>query len=120
MPTLLKLSSARATARLGPEADALMDRVSAELDTVQAHARGLRGEARRVLLERLAAIDRELLDVVAAALPAAVRQAIDAEADETLSAYREHMSPEAFTRARGAAFDQLVRERANLPTIATT
>jgi hypothetical protein len=60
---VLRLSNARATGRLGPEADAVLDRVSAELDEARAHARGLRGAARRALIERLAEIDRDLVDV---------------------------------------------------------
>ena len=114
----IKLSSARATGRLGEEADALIDRLSAELDLARSQARGLRGQARRLLLDRLASIDRELLDAVAAALPTIVRATIDADAEETLSSYRDRMTPAAFARARQATIDQLVRDHASLPTIA--
>lgn len=115
---MLKLSSARATGRLGDEVDMLIDRVSAELDEARAHARGLRGDARRQLLQRLASIDREMLDAVAAALPVDVRERIEADADDMLSAYRDQMTVAAFARARQAAIDQLIREHASLPTMA--
>jgi hypothetical protein len=115
---LIKLSSARATGRLGEQADALIDRLSAELDLARSQARGLRGEARRLLLDRLASIDRELLDAVAAALPATVRETMSADADATLSSYRDRMTATAFARARQVTIDQLLRDHANLPTIA--
>jgi hypothetical protein len=115
---LLKLSSARAIGRLGDDVDTLIDRVSAELDQARAHARGLRGDARRQLLQRLASIDREMLDAVAAALPVDVRERIEADTDDMLSAYRDQMAVAAFARARQAAIDQLIREHASLPTIA--
>ncbi len=117
---LLKLSSARATGRLGSGADDLIDRVSVELDACRAQARGLRGEARRALVDRLSVLDRELLDAVEAALAPADRQAVAAEADEELSGFRDRMTPEAYQRARRASFDRLVRERAGLPILVFT
>src|SRR6185503_1572319 len=54
---LLRLTSARARDSLGAEFDAVVDRVSAELDAARARAGGLRGAARRELVQRLAALD---------------------------------------------------------------
>jgi len=42
------------------------------------------------------------------------------EADEELSPFRAGMPPDAFTRARHAAVDRLVRDRLGLPTISFT
>ena len=47
---LVKLSSLRATGVLGEEADALVDRVSAELDVARGNSAGVRGEERRAIV----------------------------------------------------------------------
>jgi hypothetical protein len=39
------------------------------------------------------------------------------EADAELERFRDRMTPDAFDRAREAAFDRLVRERFDLPVI---
>lgn len=114
---VLKLSNARATGRLGPEADAVIDRVSAELDQARAHARGLRGDARRALIDRLAEIDRDLLDVTMKALPDHARVRITAEAEDELRSFRDRMAPDAYERAHRALSERLVREDAALPIV---
>jgi len=111
---LRRLTSARATGRLDAGCDDLLDRVARELDA----ARGVRGAKRQALVERLAALDRELLDAARASLDDASRTALGREADEELAGFRSGMSPEAFARAREAAIDRLVRDLAGLPTIA--
>ncbi len=58
---MLRLTQARANGSLGDEFDALIDRAAAELDAARARAGGLRGEARQALLERLTALDAELV-----------------------------------------------------------
>jgi len=115
---LLRLSSARARDSLDAAFDAVVDRVSAELDAARGRAGGLRGAARRELVERLASLDRELLQQARGTLDAAAAAVLAREAEEELSAFRAGMGPEAFARARDAAVDRLVRERLGLPTIA--
>jgi hypothetical protein len=111
---LRRLTSARAAGALDAGFDGLLDRVSQEMDV----ARGVRGAKRQALLERLAALDRELLDGARASLDDSSRESLAQEADEELAGFRASMSPDAFARAREAAIDRLVRERAGLPTIA--
>ena len=115
---LIKLSSARATCRIGPEMDRVIDRVSHELDAARAEARGVRGEARRALIVRLAALDRELVDAATAALNRAARDELEREADRELAAFRARLAPDAYRRAHRAVVDRLVREQALLPVIA--
>jgi hypothetical protein len=115
---LLRLSSARARDSIDAAFDAVVDRVSAELDAARGRAGGLRGAARRELVERLASLDRELLQQARGTLDAAAAAVLAREAEEELSAFRAGMGPEAFARAREAAVDRLVRERLGLPTIA--
>ncbi len=114
---LLKLSSARALGRLGADMDGLLDRVADELDRSRTQARGLRGEPRRALIQRLADIDRALLDAALAALSDGERAALAGEADAELAGYRVRMAPEAYVRAHQRLIDHLVRERHGLPVV---
>jgi len=115
---LLRLSSARARGSLGDAFDTLIDRVSAELDAARSKASGLRGAARRELIQRLAALDAELMRQARSGLDTAAAASLAREAEEELAAFRSGMAPDAFARARDAATDRLVRERFALPTIA--
>ncbi|MES1254447.1 MAG: hypothetical protein ABUS56_02485 [Acidobacteriota bacterium] len=112
---LRRLTSARVAGALDAATDDVLDRVSAELDLAR---RGVRGEARRALLDRLAELDRALLAATRARLDAAAEAELAREAEEELAGFRAAMTDEVFARARDAALDRLVRERANLPVIA--
>ena len=114
---VLRLTAARAGGALGDEFDALIDRASAELDAARAKAGGLRGEARQELLDRLTALDAELVQQARATLDEGIRAALRREAESELAGFRGGMTAEAFARARDAALDRLVRERVKLPTI---
>jgi hypothetical protein len=111
---LRRLTSARASGTLDASFDDFLDRVAREFD----RARGIRGDKRQALVDRLAALDRELLNTARSALDDAARSALAREADDELAAFRAGMSTEAFGRAREAAIDRLVRERMKLPTLA--
>ena len=113
----LKLSTARATGTIGAEADEVIDRLSQELDAARAAANGLRGEARRELIARLTALDEELLRVALASIEVHVRDAIEREAEEELSAFRGRMPETAYLRACAAARDRLIRQRLGLPVL---
>jgi hypothetical protein len=115
---LLRLSSARARGSLGARFDPVLDRVAAELDAARARAGGLRGAARRELIDRLTALDAELLQQARGALDAAAVALLESEAEVELAAFRMGLPPDAYARARAAATDRLVRERFALPTIA--
>jgi hypothetical protein len=114
---VMRLSEARARGTLGGEFDDLIDRASRELDDARTRAGGMRGEARRALVERLAALDAELLARAREGVTEVERAALAAEAEQELAPYRASMNGDVFARTREAAIDRLVRERANLPTI---
>ena len=95
----------------------VVDPLVAELDAARAHAKGLRGDARQQLLERLHVLDAALVAAVKARLEAADRSALEDEADGDLRAFRDRMPPEAFAAARAASVDRLIRDRYALPTI---
>jgi hypothetical protein len=98
--------------------DGILDAVIRELDGRKAEARGLRGDARRVFVERLSAIDAELLAAVRAQCDAGSLAQLAAEADEELAPFRERLSSASFADAQRAAMDRLIRERRRLPAIA--
>lgn len=117
---LLRLSSARATSRIGEGADALIDAVSNLLDDARGSAGGVRGEKRQALVARLAALDLQLSALAAASLePALVAQIEQAALDE-LAPFRADLPPERFERARRVACDRMVRARLGLPGLAFT
>ena len=112
----LRLTTARATGAVGPEADTVIDRVGQELDSARA-ANGLRGEARRAAIARLAALDDELMQLVRASAGEAARANVEREADDELAAFRGNMPEAAYHRARAAAVDRLIRQRLGLPVL---
>jgi hypothetical protein len=114
---VLRLTSARVGGSLGDEFDAVIDRVAAELDTARAKAGGLRGEARQALLDRLSALDAELIRQARLSIDAGAMAAMTRAAESELAGFRGGMTADAFARAREAALDQLVRERLKLPAI---
>ena len=117
---LLRLSNARAKGMVGIEVDGLIDRISSELDVARATAGGIRGEARRTLLDRLTTLDAELLNLGRAALDDGQRETCERDADEELSGFRDRMTAEVYDRARGALVDRRVRERLGLPVVSFT
>jgi len=114
---VLRLSNARAKGMVGIEVEGLIDRVSSELDVARATAGGIRGEARRALLDRLTTLDAELLNLGRAALDDGQREMCERDADEELAGFRDRMTAEVYDRARGALVDRLVRERLGLPVV---
>jgi hypothetical protein len=117
---VLRLTNALASGVLGEhgrDLDDLTTRVSRELDGARAAAGGVRGEARRALLARLAALDAELLTLARSTLDPQGRALIERDANEELAAFRDRMPREAYERALAAIVDRLARERLTLPTI---
>jgi len=115
---VLRLTSARTSGLLDAGFDGLIDRVSAELDAARTPGRGLRGETRQALIDRLERLDAELLQQAHTLLDDESRARLAREADEDLAPFRSGMSAAAFGGARSAAIDRLVRERYQLPVVA--
>ena len=113
----LRLTTARATGTVGAEADVVIDRLSQELDAARAAANGVRGEARRAAIARLAALDEDLLQLARAAIGQDARAAIARDAEQELSGFRDRMPEAAYRRALDAASDRLIRERLRLPVL---
>ncbi len=119
LPAHLDRVIARLTVLRGGDAsmDDVIDRIVRELDASRAAAKSLRGEARQALLDRLEAIDRELLDWVRARCDGATIQELERDADAELSPFRDRMPRDAYAQAARACVDRLLRERARLPVV---
>jgi hypothetical protein len=97
--------------------DAILDAVVRELDTAHAGAKGLRGEARQRLLDRLKALESELLQTARDRLNPSAMSEIEKEAEAELAPFRDRMPAEAYARARAACVDRIVRTRTGLPVL---
>lgn len=97
--------------------DRRLDETVRELDRARATARQSRGEARAVLIDRLAALDRELLDAAGDQVDATRRTALRAAAEAEIAPFAARMAPDARTRAIESAFDRLLRDAIGLPVL---
>ncbi len=119
----------RALTRLGARATepdlpaelvALIAEIRQELTPWMARVKGLRGEPRQRLLERLAELDASLLETARRGLaPGRLDDFVRAAASE-LEPFRDRMQPEAFARSLSAETDRQVRDGLRLPRLAVS
>jgi hypothetical protein len=100
-----------------PVFEARIEALLAALDPLTQAAKGSRGEARAAIVDRLDALDRDLLDAALADLDQATAASLAREAEEELAAFGSRMTAEARSRAVEAAYQRLVRESLGLPII---
>ena len=120
LPAHIERGIARLTALRAGRADALSDRLGAivrELDRQKAQAKHARGEARTAILDRLGALDAELLDAYRSQLDDAARADLRAKAEAEIAPFAARMTPDARSAAVEAAFTRLLRESAGLPSL---
>jgi vacuolar-type H+-ATPase subunit H len=98
--------------------DRRLDDALRELDRGRGAAKQARGEARASLVERLRALDRELLEAARDEIDPPRRAALLAEAERELAPFAARMAGAARVRAVDAAFDRLLRDAVGLPVIA--
>jgi len=113
---VVRLTALRASS--GANLGDLVDPLVAELDAARAGAKGLRGDARRMLVDRLQLLDSQLLASTRARVDAATFKALATEADGELAPFRDRMPADAYARAHASCIDRLVRDRFSLPVIA--
>jgi hypothetical protein len=101
----------------GPRLGEVIDRVLGELDTMRSGARGVRSDARTVLIERLGVIDRDLMAAARESLEAAALEDLRREAARELEPFRARMPADAFRETADAALERLIRERCRLPSL---
>jgi hypothetical protein len=107
----------RGSDKAGPSLGAALDAAVRALDAIRPDAARARGEARDLLLERLAVIDDELLSAATASIDAATRSRFEKEADAELAPFRARMTDQAFEKSRRAALQRLVRQHYGLPSL---
>ncbi len=122
LPAHLERSVARLTVlRAGGQRsrafDEACDRIVTELDAAKCGGRAPRGDARQVLMDRLAALDRDLLEIARGELSGEEMATLRAEAEAELAPFRGRMAREAHDAALTAAVDRLVRDRYGLPDL---
>jgi len=113
---IARLTAARARGR-SPGFDARLDEVVRELDRHKASAKHARGEARTALIDRLSALDRELLEAARNEVDERQRQELRAQADAEIAPFASRMPPDAKTTALDAAFERLLRDFVALPSL---
>jgi hypothetical protein len=109
----------RASARLDLP-PSLFDAITAilgDVTVIREEARTLRGAARHALTERLAPLDRRLMEAARDAMTAELRGQLERHALQDLAPYRGRLAPEAWHQAVGATVDRLLREHFGLPVI---
>ena len=114
---MLGLTSWRAGSASPSGLMVLTGRIVEELDTMRRAAKTARGEARQRLITRLADVDRELTVAARGEADETLRDAVRADAERDLSAFRGRMPPAAFQRAVEAGVDRLLRDHFKLPRV---
>jgi hypothetical protein len=88
-----------------------------ELDRLASESRQARGQVRAAIIERLAALDVELMVVAAADIDADAATRARREAETQLAPFGSRMAADERARALAAAYERAIREALNLPTI---
>jgi hypothetical protein len=105
---------------VGPDAeyDALLRRITEELDELAIRAKNVRGETRADVIRRLAELDAAVIQAAGMRIDERTTCALRAEADAELAAFADRMPANAFADARQRAFERLLRDALNLPVLA--
>ena len=89
----------------------------AEIDRLSGRAKKSRGDARTAILDRLAELDRGLMQAATAELDRDAVATARREAEAELAAFGARMAPEVRAQAVEAAFERLVRDTLGLPQV---
>jgi len=83
-----------------------------------ADARGIRGDGRAALIDRLRSLDDELIAAAREEADPALMTRLTGEADAELAPFAARMPVEALADARRRAFERLLRDAFGLPLLA--
>ena len=121
LPTHLDRVVARLTGLRGGESrvpDAGIEPLVRELDAARAGAKSLRGPAREAFVERLRALDAQLMEAALARCDEETLRQLRAEADAELGPFRVRLPTESYNQSHRACVVRLLRERSGLPVVA--
>lgn len=113
-----RLTALRGNASALTHVDHVLERAARDLEALRSDAKRVRGEARQALISQLELVDQSLMTAVIESLDETVRKVAEIDARDALGPFRDRMAPDAYQRARVAAFERYVRDHFNLPTIA--
>lgn len=88
-----------------------------ELDALHAAAHRARGDKRTLILTRLDALDRQLLDAARSEISTTQADSLRRDAEQELAPFASRMPPDAYEKAVGLAFSRLLREAVGLPLV---
>lgn len=111
-----RLTALRSSSAAGVPEELLSEAVS-EIDRLIPVARTARGAPRDAIIERLRALDRELLSAARARVSAEQEEQLKAQADEELRPFAERMPAVAWQQATASAIDRALRDRTGLPDL---
>jgi hypothetical protein len=112
-----RLTATRADGRRSAPFNARIDEAVRELDRLADDAKQARGEARARLIDRLAALDADVLAAAVGEIDPDQAHALKREAEAELAPFGSRMTPEVRDRAIGAAYHRLVREALGVPVL---
>jgi hypothetical protein len=113
-----RLMALRGTEGTLLKVDHVLERAARALESMRPDAKRARGETRQALINQLELIDQSLMTAVIESLDETVRAVAEIDARDALGPFRDRMAPDAYQRARVAAFERYVRDYFKLPTIA--
>jgi len=112
-----RLLASRGSSPRSAQFSARVDAVVRELDGLADRAKHARGEARAQIIDRLAALDADLVAAAVAEIDPHQADALKREAEAELAPFGSRMTPEVRDRAIGAAHHRLVREALGVPVL---
>ena len=113
-----RLTILRGSGQAAAMPDAALETAVRAIDALAADAARVRGAARDAIIDRLAAIDADLMNAAVAQLSAEDRATLEREVAIELAPFQARMDPGAYARATRVALERLVRQRIGLPEIA--
>jgi len=115
-----RLTTLRSGGKRSAEFAGRVDATVRELDHLAADARAARGDRRAVIVDRLQALDGELLEAAMkeTETDASVVATLNREAEMELAPFISRMPQQALDRAHKAAFQRLLRDAVGLPVLA--
>ncbi len=114
---LARLTSLRGGGMRSAVFNESLDAVVRQLDQLVADARGARGDSRAALVEKLRALDDQLVGAARAESTDELTASLSKEADAELAPFKARMPQAEYARARDAALDRLLRDAFGLPTL---